>query len=141
MQALPLSNGMSIQEKFNKFKSILADPELFTTVLIVLVAFASFGLGRISMIDHGVSSKSQKSEIISHTLETQTVSVPYQEPNREPGGEVPSGGYVASKNGTKYHLPWCSGAKQMKEENKIWFQTKEEAEAQGYAPAANCKGI
>lgn len=49
--------------------------------------------------------------------------------------------YVASKNGTKYHALWCSGAKTISEANKIWFSTKEEAEARGYTPAANCKGI
>lgn len=49
--------------------------------------------------------------------------------------------YVASKTGTKYHLPTCAGAKQIKEENKVWFSTKEEAEAAGYTPATNCKGI
>jgi hypothetical protein len=55
----------------------------------------------------------------------------------------PEGGgqYVASKSGQSYHLPWCSGAKQIKEENKIYFDSKEEAEAAGYAPAKNCKGI
>jgi methylphosphotriester-DNA--protein-cysteine methyltransferase len=62
-------------------------------------------------------------------------------PRAEAQEMVPEGGYVASKNGTKYHLPWCGSAKQIKEENKVWFATKEEAEAAGYTPAANCKGI
>lgn len=52
-----------------------------------------------------------------------------------------SGGYVASKSGAVYHLPWCSGAKRIKEENRIYFASKEEAERAGYRPAANCKGI
>jgi methylphosphotriester-DNA--protein-cysteine methyltransferase len=50
-------------------------------------------------------------------------------------------GYVASKNGTKYHLPWCSGAQRIKDENKVWFKTKEDAEKAGFMPASNCKGI
>ncbi len=29
----------------------------------------------------------------------------------------------------------------MSPENKIWFTTKEEAEAAGFTPAANCKGL
>lgn len=52
-----------------------------------------------------------------------------------------SGQYVASKNGTKYYLPSCSGAKRIKEENKVYFSSKEEAEAQGLEPAKNCKGL
>ncbi|MFH1608762.1 MAG: hypothetical protein ABH951_01935, partial [Patescibacteria group bacterium] len=48
---------------------------------------------------------------------------------------------VGSKNGTKYHYPWCSGALRIKEENKVWFNSMEEARQAGYTPAANCKGL
>ncbi|TSC68096.1 MAG: hypothetical protein G01um101466_553 [Parcubacteria group bacterium Gr01-1014_66] len=50
-------------------------------------------------------------------------------------------GFVASKNGTSYHYPWCPGAKKIKEENKIVFATREEAEKRGYKPAGNCPGL
>lgn len=49
--------------------------------------------------------------------------------------------YVASKNGEKYYLPSCGTAKRIKEENKVWFGTKEEAESAGYLPGANCPGL
>lgn len=49
--------------------------------------------------------------------------------------------YMASKNGTKYYLPACGTAKRIKEENKVWFATKAEAEAAGFTPAANCPGL
>lgn len=52
------------------------------------------------------------------------------------GGEV-----VASKSGTKYYFPWCGTVKRIKEENKVWFPNREAAEAAGYEPAANCKGM
>lgn len=52
-----------------------------------------------------------------------------------------SGTYLASKNGTKYYLPTCGSAKRIKAENVVWFQTKAEAEAAGYGPAANCPGL
>lgn len=58
--------------------------------------------------------------------------------------EVPaatSGTYMASKNGTKYYLPTCGSSKRIKPENRVWFQTKAEAEAAGYGPAANCPGL
>ncbi|OHA15361.1 MAG: hypothetical protein A3G52_00010 [Candidatus Taylorbacteria bacterium RIFCSPLOWO2_12_FULL_43_20] len=48
---------------------------------------------------------------------------------------------VGSKTSDKYHYPWCSGALRMKEENKIWFKSAEEARAAGYTPAGNCKGL
>jgi len=49
--------------------------------------------------------------------------------------------YMASKNGTKFYLPTCGTAKRIKEENRVWFATKEEAESAGYGPAANCPGL
>ncbi len=49
--------------------------------------------------------------------------------------------YVASKTGTKYHLPTCIGARSIKEENKVWFTTRMDAEQAGYTPAGNCKGM
>lgn len=52
-----------------------------------------------------------------------------------------SGTYMASKTGSKYYLPSCGSAKRIKEENRVWFATKQEAEAAGYEPAANCKGL
>lgn len=58
--------------------------------------------------------------------------------------EVPEasvGRIVASKNGTKYYLPECSGAKRISEANKVWFTSVAAARAQGYTAAANCDGI
>ncbi len=49
--------------------------------------------------------------------------------------------YVASKSGTKYYLPSCGSVKRIKEENKVWFSTKAEAEAAGYEPSTACRGL
>lgn len=49
------------------------------------------------------------------------------------------GGVVVSKNGTKYHFPWCAGAGQIKEENKVWFRTEVDAQSAGYTKAGNCQ--
>ena len=54
---------------------------------------------------------------------------------------LPESRIVASKKGSKYHLEDCSGAKRIKEENKIWFNSEKEARKAGYEPAANCPGL
>ncbi len=64
---------------------------------------------------------------------------PAKEPEAPAVPEVQA--YVASKNGTKYYLPTCGSAKRIKEENRVWFATKGEAEAAGFGPAANCPGL
>jgi len=49
--------------------------------------------------------------------------------------------FVASINSDKYHFVSCSGAKRIKEENKIYFFSTEEAERRGYTPTKNCKEL
>ncbi len=49
-----------------------------------------------------------------------------------------SGNFVASINGKAYYPANCVAAQRIKEENRIWFNSREEAEADGYKPAQNC---
>src|SRR3990167_4005144 len=47
------------------------------------------------------------------------------------------GSYVASKSGEKYHpATGCSYADRIKSENKIYFNTPQEAETAGYEPSS-----
>ena len=95
--------------------------------VLVLTASGSFGLGRLSSVD----------EIrVPLTVTASTASVASASSVKEESSAI-----VASKNGTKYYLPSCSGAKSIKEENKVWFESAAEARALGYEPAANCKGL
>ena len=127
----------SIKEISNKIKTIIDTPlknnALFTILTILIVSICSFGLGRLSKDNQENSSISIQNNSLATISKYQEVQPP----------EVLSigGKYVASKNSNKYHAPWCSGAQRIKEENKIWFNNKEEAEAFGYTPASNCKGI
>lgn len=110
---------------------------------ILLTATGSFGLGVLAGMDL------KEGEGNGMWIEERPVSAALapafaaQNGVSEPVGEIlPAGGqYVASKSGKAYYLPWCGGVSRIKEENKVWFETKEEAEAKGYAPAKNCKGI
>ena len=105
---------------------------LFVALMLILVGTSAFGLGRLSMV-----TKQSPSIEYSSQLASPTVAI----------GEgvieetTPSGTVVASKKGTKYHFPWCSGARTIAPENKITFDSPEEARVAGYTPAANCKGL
>ena len=120
---------MSIRNLGKKINQGL-DNSLFLSIVIILIASASFGLGRLSKIED--SRIPIKFIDNSATVLNSTVGK---------GSTMATGKYVSSINGSKYHLPWCSGAQRIKEENKIWFNTAEEAKNAGYEPAANCKGI
>lgn len=135
---------MNIQEITEKFKGFFNNPEYVLTILIICVSLSSFWLGRISAQEKAENiPKTQSATVVTGGSNTGSNDTGKAENGvTETKSETPvEGGYVASRSGTKYHLPWCGSAKQIKEENKIWFATKEEAEKAGYTPASNCKGI
>lgn len=136
---------MRLTDTQNKIKSCFVraanSPDLskdvFTAFLVFLVGIGAFTLGRLSAAE--TERKNELSVIggsIQNIAATSGISPPDTATDR-----AALGMYVGSKSGRTYHLPWCSGAKRIKEENKIWFQSKEEAEKRGYAPAGNCRGI
>ncbi|MDF0592845.1 Ada metal-binding domain-containing protein [Methanotrichaceae archaeon M04Ac] len=46
--------------------------------------------------------------------------------------------YVGSKNSDKYHLPDCTSAKKIKDENRVYFSDVWEAREAGYSPCKAC---
>jgi len=136
---------MSIREIPGKIKGILEDGRLFFLVVVFMVALGAFGLGRLSLKQSETPAPVKKtvprtSSQVATPPQLSAV-VPIAEKATTTSGGVQEGGYVGSKNGTKYHLPWCSGAKRIKEENKVYFADKALAEKAGYTPAENCPGI
>ncbi len=132
---------MSIKEFMEKSKGFIEkDRDIFITIIIVLVAFGSFGLGRLSKaedLETSVSIKNMSAFVLEAKTESKLSS------NKESLFPSPQAGgfYVGSKNGSKYHFPWCGGAKRIKEGNKVIFDTIEQAREAGYTPAGNCKGL
>jgi len=49
-----------------------------------------------------------------------------------------NGNFVASINGKAYYPVDCKSASVIKKENRIWFDSAEEAKLQGYSLAKNC---
>jgi hypothetical protein len=128
---------MSIKELASKIKLFITtrEKDLFYIILLTTTAGLAFGLGRLAQIE----AKRPPIRIEMPQTSTSTAGEPVTTINPAPASL--GGLYVASKNGTKYHFPWCSGALRINEENKIWFDNKTDAEAAGYEPAANCKGL
>ncbi|MEO8637485.1 MAG: hypothetical protein ABI430_01125 [Candidatus Taylorbacteria bacterium] len=134
--------------------------DILTIGIIFLVGTGSYGLGQLSKIESGRAPvRILNSETAVATPSPQpSPEAPASSPVASPQGvvnanlsaavvsaipkAVPQAGMlVGAKSGDKYHFPWCSGAQRIKEENKIWFASVEEARKAGYTPAANCKGL
>ena len=122
---------MSIQDITDKFKGLVADDTFFYGLLLILLAVTSFGLGRLSVLPGG-PERQPASVVLSDTGSVPVSSGEYVDTKTAPEQ------YVGSRNSDKYHHVTCPGASRIKEENKVWFSSKEAAEAAGYSPAANC---
>ena len=142
---------MSIQNIIGKIKGFtdehrpnfrIIPDDLFLGLIIILVAFGSFGLGRLSKIEGSkvpirientpeITTEAFSGKVPADTVKASTALT--SSTSRE--------GLVASKNGTKYYYPWCSGVSRISPANLIHFATKAEAEARGYTASATCKGL
>ena len=108
--------------------------EIYLGSCFALVAIISFNLGRTTLFRQGTVNYSQNSNIIQ-TVDLTSGSMASPTINKLDKR------VVASKSATSklYHFTWCSGAKRIKEENKLWFATESEAVSAGYSLAANCQ--
>ncbi|MSR70938.1 hypothetical protein EXS62_02770 [Candidatus Kaiserbacteria bacterium] len=98
--------------------------DLVLPAILLMVGLSAFGLGRLS-----ATGEQGGSTAGSPAAQTASAAAPT------------TSAYVASKSGAKYYLPTCSAVARITEENKVWFESVEEAEAAGYEPAANCPGL
>lgn len=110
--------------------------ELFILACFALVGIISYQFGRIRALEKTPITLSEKAIIFD------AVAGPSQQKEGIAATPRPSDSrVVASKKSTSklYHFTWCSGAKRIKEENKLWFSSSTEAERAGYTLAGNCQ--
>lgn len=138
-----------MEEKIKRLPILSSDLYLFC--LVLLVGALGFGMGRLSLqgdestdiirltseslgiLEASTSTKLKVSSVAGTVLEP---VVPH--PRVQAGA---MGMFVGSRTGKKYHLPTCPGALRIHDNNKIWFQSREDAVSKGYTPAGNCKGL
>lgn len=138
-----------VSEAMQKVKYWLREyrQDIYVAAIIILIGISSFGLGRLSAVwPDKKPIHIEESDITAHNNNDAAAAVNNTAniiPRNSSDNRVENSQkkYVASKSGSAYHYPWCPGAVKIKEENKIWFLTKEEAEDKGYKPAQNCEGL
>lgn len=114
---------------------------IFAVLILILAFSAGLGLGLLIRPKNPAPIIIDKNVKIG--LPAGRQGLPKNIPIGENGGLDSAktaffGNFVASINGKNYYPKDCSSAKRIKEENMIWFNSPEEAEADGYAPAKNC---
>lgn len=113
--------------------------DILTVIIIILVGSASFGLGRLSNRSQGELKIEYTEPPMPAVLGTQAIIEEVVKPAPNPIKVVLPKVYFASSRGNKYYHLGCSGGKTLKEENKIYFNSAEEAERAGYELSSSCK--
>jgi hypothetical protein len=132
-----------ITAQWRKVKDWIAanQRDLLAAAAVFLVGLGSFGLGQLSVL------VPEKKPIRFEEWTPLSKEMGFSGGEKKGDGVsdarygTSEGTFVGSRSGKSYHYPWCPGAQQIKEENKIWFGTKEEAEKAGYKPALNCPDL
>lgn len=113
---------------------------LWRLLVLSLISWSTYNLGLLHAQRGGNPAQSSailkvRDSIVSHT------PVPGQGSasgtQRPPHDDIR---VVASKTSSskKYHFSWCSSGQRIKEANRIWFPTAQDAQAAGYTLAGNC---
>jgi hypothetical protein len=145
-----MSNNKLTQAKEKAFNFWRSNEErILFSLAIILIAFVCFQAGI-------TKEKTRKTEQIKVSLNNIEASNPRQEKAMALGEAAQRKGVseniensnkkqenkeyqlIGSENSDKYHLPSCTWAKKIKPENRVCFESKEEARKQGYEPAGCC---
>lgn len=106
---------------------------IFAALILMLIFSIGLGIGLLVRPNKPVPIIIDKNVKIGLPAQQLELSENYKKLFNFSGGN-----FVASINGKNYYPKDCPSAKKIKEENIIWFNSAEEAEAGGYALAKNC---
>jgi len=131
-------------EKIKQFIESEKGKDIMIVIIVILVGLASFGLGRLSKTtsssgikilpavagEYPEQNKGQEANVISIAENMSKPTFDINSINKN---------FFASKRGTKYYSIGCSGGKTIKQENRVYFTTREEAEGAGYELSSSCQ--
>lgn len=109
---------------------------IVTVLILILVFFLGMGIGLL--IRQPKSNPIIIDKNVKVGLPFKSDKITQQTKFSENPINFPGNNFVASINGKAYYPKGCKAANIIKEENRIWFESGEEAEEEGYAPAKNC---
>jgi hypothetical protein len=113
--------------------------DLFVLACVILIGLISYNLGRSHALKK-TSLRVEEGTLVYDARSGENEGSSALTANAAQAAKPRDPRVVVSKSskGKVYHFTWCPGAKQIKEENKIWFATEAEAQKAGYTLAGNC---
>lgn len=124
-------------EKIKHFLESEKGKNILIILVIILVGLGSFELGRMSVNSSQnsptIELSSQEANVIKST-QNEVLEQKYE----FKGVDLADRAYFASSRGTKYYPFGCSAGKSIKEANRVYFATEEEATKAGYSKSSSC---
>jgi hypothetical protein len=128
-------------EKIKQFIESEKGKDVMIVIIVILVGLGSFELGRLSKTDQTTGIKIEYGNQAENQEASAFSSINLlQNTNNSPITQnSTSKNFFASNRGSKYYSIGCSGGKTIKQENRVYFATKEEAETAGYELSSSCR--
>lgn len=134
-------------EKIKHFIESDKGKDILVVLIVILVGLGSFELGRLSKENNSAGLKiiypeKNQGANVSASFLNMTGEVPQSEvtaQNTSFQNQNSGKKFFASKSGSKYYGLGCSAGKNIKQENRIYFTTGEEAEGAGYELSSSCR--
>lgn len=144
-------------EKIKLFLWSERGKSVLVVIIIILVGTGSFQLGRLSKNPSSgvkvvypdlstISQVSKEANIIAteedsqdpeSTLTKSLTTAP--RPTSQQSTTAITKNFFASNRGSKYYPVLCSAGKTIKIENRVYFETRAQAETAGYELSSSCK--
>ena len=117
--------------------------DITIVIIVILVGLGSFELGRLSKENDSGGLKilsSTQTDDYSDQNSSKTANVASAVNSIDSGRPTSDTqkNFFASSKGKKYYTISCSAGKTIKQENRIYFTTGEEAERAGYTLSSSC---
>jgi hypothetical protein len=116
--------------------------DILIVIIVILVGLGSFELGRLSKENGSSGIKILPAQAGEHSSQNSGQDTNLAPPdNSAPATTVSVStgkNFFASSRGSKYYSLGCSGGKTIKQENRVYFATGEEAQAAGYTLSSSC---
>lgn len=119
-------------QKIKQFLESEKGKDILIISIVVLVGLASFGLGRLSK--EGSSGLKVEYTDQSANVVSAEEGLPQAVKNSGEGKN-----FFASSRGSKYYPSNCEAGNNIKKENRVYFDTREDAESAGYELSGSCR--
>jgi len=124
-------------EKIKQFIESDTGKDIMIVIIVILVGLGSFELGRLSKesssnsikIEYPDENTNQGASVISALTDVENMKTSVNNSGKT---------FFASSRGSKYYTISCSAGKTIKQENRVYFATGEEAQKAGYTLSSSC---